>query len=202
MKMRAAVFFLISCALNFLAGAQVKNDTLIKQYKMNPKEIKIRDYDRKFMTRAIQLSQESVNSGDAAFGSLITMDDKLIAEGLNNYKTKISEHAEIVALNNAHKILGTSDLSACTLYTSCEPCPMCSFMIREFKIKRVVFALPSMYMGGYSKWPILQDKNLSTLKPIFSDPPEVIGGFMEDEAKAVMDQTKLWMFGTHPTKKH
>jgi tRNA(adenine34) deaminase len=159
--------------------------------------IQLKPYDEKFMRRCIELSLESVNSGDAAFGSLIAIDDKLVAEGLNDYKTKISEHAEIVALNKAHQFLGTADLSPCTLYTSCEPCPMCSFMIREFKIKRVVFALPSLYVGGYSKWPILQDKELSRMKPIFADPPEVIGGFMENEAKTVMDMTPLWMFGTH-----
>ncbi|MEO7990789.1 MAG: nucleoside deaminase [Chryseolinea sp.] len=164
--------------------------------------MEVKEYDKQFMLRCIALSQESVNSGDAAFGSLVAMDDKLIAEGLNNYKTRISEHAEIVALNNAHKALGTSDLSSCTLYTSCEPCPMCSFMIREFKIKRVVFALPSLYVGGYSKWPILQDSELSELKPIFSDPPEVLGGFMEQEAKAVMDKTPLWMFGSNAKAKH
>lgn len=148
------------------------------------------------MLKCIELSQNSVDQGDAAFGSIVTIDDRLIAEGANNYRNKISDHAEIVALNNAHNVLGTHDLSACTLYTSCEPCPMCSFMIREFKIKRVVFALPSLFVGGYSKWPILQDTELSSLKPIFSDPPEVLGGFMEKEAKAVMDKTPLWMFGT------
>jgi len=156
----------------------------------------IKEYDEKFMLRCIALSQESVNSGDAAFGSLIAIDEKLIAEGLNNYRSKISEHAEIVALNNAHKVLGTHDLSSCTLYTSCEPCPMCSFMIREYKIRRVVFALPSLYVGGFSKWPILQDEELSLLKPIFSEPPEIVGGFMEKEAKVVMDKTPLWMFGS------
>jgi len=156
----------------------------------------IKEYDEKFMLRCIALSQESVDSGDAAFGSLIAINEKLIAEGLNNYRSKISEHAEIVALNNAHKVLGTHDLSSCTLYTSCEPCPMCSFMIREYKIRRVVFALPSLYVGGFSKWPILQDEELSLLKPIFSEPPEIVGGFMEKEAKVVMDKTPLWMFGS------
>ena len=156
----------------------------------------MKEYDEQFMRRCIALSQESVDAGDAAFGSLIAMDDKLIAEGHNDYKSRISEHAEIVALNKAHQILGTSDLSACTLYTSCEPCPMCSFMIREFKIKRVVYALPSLYMGGHSKWSILDDVELGTLKPIFADPPEVVGGFLEEEAKFVMDQTPLWMFGS------
>ena len=156
----------------------------------------IKEYDKKFMLRCIELSVESVRSGDAAFGSLIALDDILIAEGLNDVKTRISEHAEIVALNNAHKALGTPDLAQCTLYTSCEPCPMCSFMIREYKIKRVVFALPSPFVGGYSKWPILQDTEIGNLKPIFSDPPEILGGFMEEEAKAVMDATPLWMFGS------
>ena len=156
----------------------------------------IKEYDEKFMLRCIELSQQAVNAGDAAFGSLITIDNRLIAEGINNSKTKVSEHAEIAAMNNAHKFLDTSDLSSSTLYTSCEPCPMCSFMIREYKIKRVVFALPSLYVGGYSKWPILQDAELGKMKPIFSDPPEVVGGFMEKEAKVVMDQTPLWMFGS------
>lgn len=101
-------------------------------------KMEIKEYDKKFMLRCIELSQESVAMGDAAFGSLIAMAETFVAEGLNDYKKRISEDAEIVALNNAHKVLGTSDLSLCTLYTSCEPCPMCSFMIREYKIKRVV----------------------------------------------------------------
>jgi tRNA(adenine34) deaminase len=163
---------------------------------MNTESKNMQPYDKKFMLRCIELSRESVNAGDAAFGSLIAIDDKLIAEGLNDRNAKVSEHAEIAALHKAHQVLQTNDLSECTLYTSCEPCPMCSFMIREYKIKRVVFALPSLYMGGHSKWPILQDMDLAQLKPIFSDPPEVIGGFMEKEAKAVMDTTPLWMFGS------
>lgn len=153
-------------------------------------------YDYHFMQRCIELAQQAVNNGDAAFGSLVAMDDKLVAEASNEYKSRITEHAEIVALNRTHALLGTTDLSACTLYTSCEPCPMCSFMIREFKIKRIVFALPSPFMGGYSKWSILQDEELAGFKPIFSNPPEVVGGFMEREAKAVMEQTPLWMFGS------
>jgi tRNA(adenine34) deaminase len=113
-----------------------------------------------------------------SFGSLITKNNKLIAEGRNAVNTEISEHAEITALHNAHQKLGTSDLSGYTLYTSCEPCPMCSFMIREYKISRVVFALPSPYMGGYPKWKILQDTDLTKFNLFFGSPPEVTGGFM------------------------
>lgn len=154
--------------------------------------------DTHFMQRCIELSQLSLDQGDAPFGSLITRDNKLIAEGINAANTKVSEHAEITALHNAHQTLGTSDLSGCTLYTSCEPCPMCSFMIREYKISRVVFALPSLYMGGYSKWKILQDTDLTKFQLFFGAPPEVTGGFMEAEAKQVMEGTIFWMFGKNP----
>ena len=154
--------------------------------------------DKHFMQRCIELSKLSLDQGDAPFGSLITRDNELIAEGINAANTKVSEHAEITALHNAHQVIGSSDLSGCTLYTSCEPCPMCSFMIREYKISRVVFALPSLYMGGYSKWKILQDIDLTKFNLFFGTPPEVIGNFMEDEAKQVMEGTIFWMFGKDP----
>lgn len=153
-------------------------------------------YDELFMLRCIELSQESVDNGDDAFGCLIARDGELIAEGRNNHRVNIAEHAEVVALHQARLLLNSIDLSACTLYSSCEPCPMCSFMIREYKIKRVLFALPSLYVGGYSRWPIIQDRVISKLTPIYSDPPEIIAGYMEAEAKKVMEQTRLWMFGS------
>jgi tRNA(adenine34) deaminase len=136
--------------------------------------------DKHFMQRCIELSKLSLDQGDAPFGSLITRDNELIAEGINAANTKVSEHAKITALHNAHQVIGSPDLSGCTLYTSCEPCPMCSFMIREYKISRVVFALPSLYMGGYSKWKILQDTDLTKFNLFFGKPPEVIDNFMED----------------------
>jgi tRNA(adenine34) deaminase len=165
---------------------------------MTKHKISKNSHDTFYMKRCIELSQLSIDNGDAPFGSLITRNNELVAEGINATNTKVSEHAEITALHNAHQALGTSDLSHCTLYTSCEPCPMCSFMIREYKISRVVFALPSLYMGGYSKWKILQDKDLTKFNLFFGTPPEVTGGFMEDEAQLVMDDTIFWMFGKDP----
>ncbi|MBO6517436.1 MAG: nucleoside deaminase [Bacteroidia bacterium] len=147
------------------------------------------------MKRCIELSQLSVDNGDAPFGSLVAKGDTLVAEGLNDAQNKVSEHAEVIALHNAHQVVGSSDLSGHTLYTSCEPCPMCSFMIREYKISRVVYALHSPFMGGHSKWSILQDTEISQFNPFFSTPPQVVNGFMEAEAKKVMDGTIFWMFG-------
>jgi len=159
------------------------------------------EFDRTFMLRCIELARKSWEKGDAPFGSLIARGEELISEGENEATTRIFEHAEIRALGNAQKKLNTSDLSGCTLYTSCEPCPMCSFMIREYKISRVVYALPSPFMGGHTKWPILQDEELDQFPPFFHKPPEVIGGYLEAESKAIMDDTPFWMFGSDPKQR-
>ena len=90
-----------------------------------------REIDEKFMRRCIDLAKKSWEGGDAPFGSLVAKGDALIAEGLNDAANKVSEHAEVIALHNAHNTTGSSDLTGHTLYTSCEPCPMCAFLIRE-----------------------------------------------------------------------
>lgn len=152
-------------------------------------------FDKQFIRRCIELSKLSVAQGDAPFGCLIAIDDQIIVESLNNSHSRISDHAEIIAMHDAHMKLGTNDLCACTLYSNCEPCPMCSFMIREYKIKRVVFSIPSKSVGGYSKWPILQDKGLENLNPFFAKPPMVISGYLENEANEVMHNACMTMFG-------
>ena len=152
--------------------------------------------DEKFIRRCIELSQEAVNKGDKPFGSVITKDGQVIAEASNDSENRVNYHAEILALNKTHDILGTIDLSDCVLYSNCEPCPMCSFMLREFKVGKVVFAARSLGMGGYSKWGILQDEELERFAPYFSKPPEVIAGLLEDEALEVFNKTPLWMFGS------
>ena len=96
----------------------------------------------KFMTRAIELSIESVNSGGGPFGSIIVKNDKVIAEGsnkvtLNNDPTA---HGEIVAIRKACKSLNNFNLSGCVLYSTCEPCPMCLSAIYWSRIEKVYYA--------------------------------------------------------------
>ncbi len=153
--------------------------------------------DKKFIQKCIEISEESKKRGDAPFGSLIVKNGIIISESINNAQSRVSDHAEIIALHKAHQNLGTQNLSECTLYTNCEPCPMCSFMIREYKIKKVVFGVFSPDMGGYSRWDILQDQGLSQYKIYFSEPPTVIGGVLESDAKKTFDNTQLDNFGTN-----
>ncbi len=142
--------------------------------------------DEKFIKRCIELSDEALSCGDNPFGAVISREGEVVAEARNEIiNNDVTMHAEIVAMKKAQKLLERSDLSDCIIYSNCEPCPMCSFMMRELKFKKVVFALKSPYMGGHSKWDILGDQELIKFKPVFSDPPEVIAGLLEDEAREV-----------------
>ena len=81
---------------------------------------------KKFMAKAIELSINSANTIGGPFGSVIVMDNKIIAEGSNRVTSSNdpTAHGEVVAIREACKKLKTFDLSGCEIYTSCEPCPM------------------------------------------------------------------------------
>ncbi|MEI8067952.1 MAG: nucleoside deaminase [Candidatus Shapirobacteria bacterium] len=141
--------------------------------------------DAFYIKKCIALAEMSIKKGEAPFGSLIVLNGKIIAASTNANEKKhdITCHAEIMVMRRAQKKLKSKDLSDCEIYSNCEPCPMCSFMMRELHFKRVVFGVRSPNMGGYTMWNILQDKGLSKIKPFFSDEPEVVGGVLEKECR-------------------
>jgi guanine deaminase len=101
------------------------------------------DIQIKFMREAIKLSIENVKSGNGGpFGAVIVKDDKIIARGTNEVTSSNdpTAHAEVVAIRNACKSLGTFQLDSCDIYTSCEPCPMCLGAIYWSRPGRLFFA--------------------------------------------------------------
>lgn len=99
--------------------------------------------DKEFMRRAIQLAQEGMNNNlGGPFGAVIVKNNSIIAEGNNNvtYKNDPTAHAEVVAIRKACKKLASFQLEGCTIYTSCEPCPMCLGAIYWARPTRVVYA--------------------------------------------------------------
>jgi tRNA(Arg) A34 adenosine deaminase TadA len=81
-----------------------------------------------FMQQAIELATGNVAAGHGGpFGAVIVRDGKVIATGANNVTTTNdpTAHAEVVAIRNACKEMGSFSLEGCVIYTSCEPCPMC-----------------------------------------------------------------------------
>lgn len=148
--------------------------------------------DRAMMTRCVELSRIGGAAGELPFGSLVARKGEILAEATNRAVRDgdISRHAEIIAIAQAQKALGSRNLSDCTLYSTVEPCPMCSFCIRESGIGRVVFALGSPMMGGLSKWNILRDEGLTDDIPLtFGAVPEVVIGVLPNEAA---DAWRAW----------
>jgi tRNA(Arg) A34 adenosine deaminase TadA len=100
------------------------------------------DNDFSFMERAIELSLKNAKKGGGPFGAVITRNGEILAESCN-LVTALNDptaHAEINVIREAARKLGKFDLSACILYSSCEPCPMCLGAIYWAKISKVVFA--------------------------------------------------------------
>lgn len=92
--------------------------------------------DEKFMSVAI----EEAKKGDFPFGAVIIKDDKILVKVHNSAGgVDPTAHAEINAIRQACKKLKTTDLSGCTLYTTCEPCPMCFTAAWWAQISRIVY---------------------------------------------------------------
>ena len=84
--------------------------------------------DEKYMRMAIDLATGNVLSGAGGpFGAVIVKDGKVVATGVNKVTASNdpTAHAEVTAIRNAAAALGSFELKGCTIYSSCEPCPMC-----------------------------------------------------------------------------
>lgn len=83
--------------------------------------------DKEFMLHAIDLAVENVRNGGGPFAAVIVKDGKIVAEGVNRVTANNdpTAHAEVSAIREACHRLGTFSLEGCSIYTSCEPCPMC-----------------------------------------------------------------------------
>lgn len=99
--------------------------------------------DTYFLRKAIQLALDSIRSGAGGpFGAVVVKDGKPIAEACNRVTSQHdpTAHAEIVAIRQACTRLQHHQLDGCTIYASCEPCPMCLGAIFWARPERLVFA--------------------------------------------------------------
>lgn len=86
------------------------------------------DHHEEFMRRAIELARDGVDKNRGGpFGCVVVKEGKIVGEGCNRVTSTNdpTAHAEIVAIREACRNLGSFQLEGCTVYTSCEPCPMC-----------------------------------------------------------------------------
>ncbi len=97
--------------------------------------------DIAFMRQAIELSRQGVTSGGGPFGAVVVRDGRIIGQGMNRVVPDAdpTAHAEVVAIRMACEEIGSHVLEDATIYTSCEPCPMCLGAIWWARISEVVY---------------------------------------------------------------
>ena len=98
--------------------------------------------DAAFLRDAIALAVESVGRGGGPFGALVVKGGEVIARAANRVtmENDPTAHAEIQAIRAACAALSDFELAGCTLYASCEPCPMCLGAVYWARLSRVVYA--------------------------------------------------------------
>ncbi|MGL4340391.1 MAG: nucleoside deaminase [Rhodoglobus sp.] len=100
------------------------------------------DIDTFWLARSITLASANVASGGGPFGAVIVREQQLVAEGQNRVTATLdpTAHAEVVAIRAACLTVGNFSLTGATLYSSCEPCPLCLSAALWARLDRVVFA--------------------------------------------------------------
>jgi len=95
-----------------------------------------------FLKQAIDLAVQSAQTKGGPFAAVIVQNGKVIGKGHNQVTSNCdpSAHAEIMAIRDACKTINSHLLSDCTIYSSCEPCPMCMSAIYWARIPSLIFA--------------------------------------------------------------
>ncbi len=98
--------------------------------------------DATWLAHAVELATANVEHGGGPFGAVIVRGDELVSTGQNRVTPELdpTAHAEVVAIRSACAVLGDFSLAGCTLYASCEPCPLCLSASLWARLDRVVYA--------------------------------------------------------------
>lgn len=144
--------------------------------------------DEKYMRLAIEKAREGVRVGQTPFGACIVKEGEVVSCAHNVVwrTTDITAHAEVHAIRQACEKLKAIDLSGCTIYTTCEPCPMCFSACHWARISRIVFGarIEDAEEAGFSELSISNE----TMKKVGGSPVEIIADFMRKESQAVFQE--------------
>ncbi|MEB4872337.1 tRNA adenosine(34) deaminase TadA [Priestia megaterium] len=138
--------------------------------------------DEKYMRLAIDEALKAKDKLEVPIGAVIVQNDEVIAAAYNLRETEQRSvaHAELLAIDEACKKLGTWRLEDATLYVTLEPCPMCAGAIVLSRVKRVVF-------GAYDPKGGCAGTLLNLLEfEKFNHQSEVVGGMLEEECGSLL----------------
>jgi tRNA(adenine34) deaminase len=134
--------------------------------------------DEYFMQTALSEAEEAFEQGEIPVGSVIVLNNKIIAKAHNLTETlnDVTAHAEMQALTSAFHYLGAKYLPDCTLYVTLEPCVMCAGALFWAQIGKIVYGATDP-KRGYS---LLN-------KPLLHQKTEVVKGVLAAECSALIE---------------
>jgi tRNA(Arg) A34 adenosine deaminase TadA len=134
------------------------------------------------MEQCIALGKKAMKKGDPPVGSIVVKDNIVIGIGIEAGKSSkdITKHAEIEAVKNALQKNKLKNLKGSILYTTHEPCIMCSYVLRHYKLQTIVYGSPVDHVGGITSGLKVM---LTTQVPGWGKPPNIIGNVLKEEFK-------------------
>ena len=140
--------------------------------------------EEKWMKEAIKQAKKAYEKEEIPVGAVIVKDNKIIARGYNQKEKKCdtTKHAEIIAIQQASKKLGTWRLSDCEMYVTLEPCSMCAGALIQARMKKVYIGTMDEKTGACgSVLNLLEDYT-------FNHKVEVETGIMQPECEKLLKQ--------------
>ena len=135
-----------------------------------------------YMEQALLLAREAARAGEVPVGCVIVRGGEIVGRGRNRREEKQAtcSHAEMEAIREANRALGSWRLEDCTLYVTLEPCPMCAGACIQTHIGTIAFGAWDPKLGACgSIWDIPRD-------PHIGHSPEVHGGVLEGECQSIL----------------
>ncbi len=132
-----------------------------------------KDLDHRLMMRCLELAVDARRVGNTPVGSLVAIGSEIISEAAEATPAGPDRfaHSELIAVERALRRLGKKHAPEATLYTTTEPCFLCTYAIRETRIGRIVIGGTVPEIGGVtSSYPLLLADDISR----WGTPPEVV----------------------------
>lgn len=140
--------------------------------------------DQALAEEALRLAREAAADGEVPIGAVVALDGRIIGRGRNRMESlqDATAHAELEAIREASRVLGTWRLEGCVLAVTLEPCPMCAGAILNSRIARVVYGAPDRRLGACdTHFGILRDN------PIGREVETAAGVLGEDSANLLKE---------------
>ena len=137
--------------------------------------------DRRYMSLALDQARLAASLGETPIGAVLVWEGQVVASAYNRRELDrlATAHAELLAINEACRMLGGWRLHKATLYVTLEPCPMCAGAIINARIKRVVYGASDRKAGCCGSV-------LDLFREPFNHHPEVTGGVLAEESAALL----------------